>query len=153
VIEDLKEGLDMYWPNVKEPESDPEHDEFWRHEWSKHGTCSGLSQKEYFMSALKHSLPTPDMIQHGSKVDKAALLEAYGGPDKVVAVCSKGKFLSEVRSCLAVGEDGLPQGQMPCPKKALDEDNCGDTIIISKFPTVKKNVDANLRGSAIVVME
>ena len=153
VIDELKEGLNVYWPNVKEDLSDPEHDEFWRHEWSKHGTCSGLSQKEYFLSALKYSLPTPDLVQHGSAVDKAALLEAYGGADKVVAVCAgKGKFLSEVRSCLAVGDNGLPQGQIPCPKKALEENNCGDSIIISKFPRVKKSVERNLRGSVELII-
>jgi ribonuclease T2 len=153
VIEELKEGLDMYWPNVKDPESDAEHDEFWRHEWSKHGTCSGLKQKEYFESALKHAMPTPEMIQHGSTVDKVALLEAYGGPDKVVAVCINGRYLSEVRSCLSVGEDGSPQVQIPCPPKALQEDNCGDTIIIPRFPTNVKEVNRNLRGASMEAVD
>lgn len=94
-------------------------------------------------------------MQYGKTVDKTALLEAYGGADKVVAVCAKGKFLSEVRSCLAVGEDGLPQGQIPCPQKALEEDSCGDSIVISKFPSMRANEDnKNLRGSVdMMVME
>jgi ribonuclease T2 len=141
----LKDGLDVYWPNVKESETSPEHDEFWQHEWSKHGTCSGLDQKTYFLSALRHSLPTPDLVQYGSTVTKSALFEAYGGADKVVAVCSNGKFLSEVRSCLAVGEDGMPTEQIPCPTKALQENSCGDSIVISKFRFKKESI----RGSAV----
>jgi ribonuclease T2 len=145
VIDELKDGLDVYWPNVKEPETSPEHVEFWQHEWSKHGTCSGLDQRTYFLSALRSSLSTPDIVQYGSTVDKSVLLEAYGGADKVVAVCSKGKFLSEVRSCLAVGEDGMPKEQIPCPMKALEENSCGDSIIIPKFPSKK----GQIRGSAL----
>ena len=146
VIDELKVGLDMYWPNVKEPEFSPEHDEFWQHEWTKHGTCSGLSQKDYFESALQRFLPTPDIVHYGSTVEKTALLEAYGGSDRVVAVCNKEKFLTEVRSCLAVGEDGIPGEQIPCPQKALSENSCGDTIIISKFPSVKKA--GSVRGAS-----
>ena len=149
VIDELKDGLDVYWPNVKDPETSPEHAEFWQHEWSKHGTCSGLDQKTYFLSALRSFLPTPDIVQYGSTVDKSALLEAYGGAEKVVAVCSNGKFLSEVRSCLSVGEDGMPKEQIPCPIKTLEENSCGDSIIIPKFPSKK----GHIRGSALSSLE
>jgi hypothetical protein len=98
-------------------------------------------------------MPTPEMIQHGSTVDKVALLEAYGGSDKVVAVCINDRYLSEVRSCLSVGEDGSPQGQTPCPPKALQEDNCGDTIIIPRFPTNVKEVNRNLRGASMEAVD
>jgi ribonuclease T2 len=143
VIDELKDGLDVYWPNVKESETSPEHGEFWQYEWSKHGTCSGLDQRAYFLSALRHSLPTPDLVQPGSTVTKSALLEAYGGADRVVAVCSGKRFLSEVRSCLAVGDDGMPAEQIPCPTRTLQENSCGDSIVISKF----RSKEGSMRGS------
>lgn len=29
-----------------------DEEQFWAHEWSKHGTCSGLEQGEYFATAI-----------------------------------------------------------------------------------------------------
>ena len=36
------------WPNVQSDPSDSDYDSFWEHEWTKHGTCSGLDQTIYF---------------------------------------------------------------------------------------------------------
>eukprot|EP01104_Vermistella_antarctica_P000648 TRINITY_DN10795_c0_g1_i1.p3 TRINITY_DN10795_c0_g1~~TRINITY_DN10795_c0_g1_i1.p3 ORF type:complete len:246 (-),score=31.53 TRINITY_DN10795_c0_g1_i1:983-1720(-) len=41
--------MDAWWPSCYgENDSD-----FWDHEWGKHGTCSDLSELEYFTTALK----------------------------------------------------------------------------------------------------
>lgn len=29
------------------------NEDFWKHEWTKHGTCSGLSQRRYFQATLE----------------------------------------------------------------------------------------------------
>eukprot|EP00943_MAST-04B_sp_MAST-4B-sp1_P003213 g3213.t1 len=46
-ISDLAEQLNQFWPSCNGSSKD-----FWEHEWSKHGTCSGMSQHDYFSKAL-----------------------------------------------------------------------------------------------------
>ena len=48
-IEDLVGLMDQLWPTCQSSGSD---DQFWGHEWSKHGTCSGLDEHSYFETAL-----------------------------------------------------------------------------------------------------
>ena len=43
----------QYWPNYNYDPSSPDYTEFWQHEWSKHGTCTGLEQYTYFNTALQ----------------------------------------------------------------------------------------------------
>lgn len=31
--------MTTYWPDVEYQETDPNYDDFWIHEWEKHGTC------------------------------------------------------------------------------------------------------------------
>jgi len=42
-----------YWPNVKVADNNPDYTSFWEHEWEKHGTCTGLSQKQYFQYGIE----------------------------------------------------------------------------------------------------
>jgi len=127
--------LDEKWPNVKASESDlDEYVTFWEHEWTKHGTCSGLSQHEYFNAALSHFVSTPPVVydyylinskqEHQASTDpaystneeiegdiaflksfpKQLLLIGYGGPGNVVLTCSNKKYLSEIRMCFGKDE-------------------------------------------------
>ena len=47
-IEDLTSSLKEYWPSCEGSAQD-----FWEHEWSKHGTCSGMSQHDFFSTAIE----------------------------------------------------------------------------------------------------
>ena len=41
-------NMKKYWPTCQ----GNSNDDFWSHEWSKHGTCTGLSQDAYFSKGL-----------------------------------------------------------------------------------------------------
>eukprot|EP01039_Chlorochromonas_danica_P005850 gene5850-6443_t len=43
------DGMKKYWPNCLKSKT---NEDFWSHEWSKHGTCTGMSQDAYFSKAL-----------------------------------------------------------------------------------------------------
>lgn len=44
--------MTKYWPDVQYAETSPDYDQFWEHEWTKHGTCSGLTQLQYFQNGI-----------------------------------------------------------------------------------------------------
>ena len=49
LVEDLLGELDQLWPTCSGSDNSTQ---FWGHEWSKHGTCSGLPEHGYFETAL-----------------------------------------------------------------------------------------------------
>lgn len=53
--------MESRWPSC--PQYKKSNTDFWAHEWDKHGTCSGLSQRAYFDKALSlydaYDLSTP----------------------------------------------------------------------------------------------
>ena len=135
LLEDLSDLLAQKWPNIKAPSDSPHHDEFWAHEWSKHGTCSGLSQHKYFETALNLLMPTPSVVKknYGKTIKRDDLEKGYLGS---VLVCTHG-YLSEVRVCYEkVKEGGAVGERVLCPESMLKEDSCGDEIKIASFETL-----------------
>lgn len=136
VFQSLSSDLDAYWPNVKSSDDDDDsnnyqHYSFWQHEWSKHGTCSGMSPSEYFQTALAYQLATPSIVgqAYGQSLSKQDLQDAL--VYDVVLRCSSGKYLQEVRACLS-----LKGAQIDCPSSELQQSNCyQDSIYLASFPS------------------
>eukprot|EP00567_Pseudictyota_dubia_P008553 CAMPEP_0197444376 /NCGR_PEP_ID=MMETSP1175-20131217/9879_1 /TAXON_ID=1003142 /ORGANISM="Triceratium dubium, Strain CCMP147" /LENGTH=257 /DNA_ID=CAMNT_0042975155 /DNA_START=41 /DNA_END=813 /DNA_ORIENTATION=- len=138
VLDDIGfEKFARLWPNVKADRRDePGYTDFWAHEWSKHGTCSGLDQSTYFGTALDRAVPTPYLVKerYGAKIAKVDLLESYGGIGSVSLICERGHYLREARFCLQKHFNNTAGERMlPCPGTVLSEDNCMDEIFIAKF--------------------
>lgn len=132
-----------YWPNAQYATTDPNYYSFWDHEWTKHGTCTGLSQVDYFQGALDllQSFGTPSLITNnaGGSVDAATLRAAYGGPTMASLQCTAGSFINGVYSCWSTA-NGKVSGRISCPDDVQKEDTCtATTVLISTFPTSKKN--------------
>eukprot|EP00581_Thalassiosira_minuscula_P031240 CAMPEP_0183785438 /NCGR_PEP_ID=MMETSP0739-20130205/66498_1 /TAXON_ID=385413 /ORGANISM="Thalassiosira miniscula, Strain CCMP1093" /LENGTH=160 /DNA_ID=CAMNT_0026029441 /DNA_START=781 /DNA_END=1263 /DNA_ORIENTATION=+ len=160
----MSEELNERWPNVKSSIDSIDHMSFWNHEWTKHGTCSGMSQKDYFQTALDLFLPTPSIVleNHGSVVPKTELQEQFkeeddtssAGADTTLMVCKYG-YLSEVQACYKKMEDGRTGKRMVCPNVATKEDTCGEEIRIASFTsssdvtTVESNVDMETSGNKV----
>lgn len=151
-LTDVGESLfDLYWPNVKASRDSHHYTGFWEHEWSKHGTCSGLSQDNYFEMALTHVLPTPAIVKdnYGMSLSKSDLLKGYNSSDvndintmDVVLICTGKRFLSEIRICLAKNPDGTVSHRIHCPVQVQKESNCGMDISIAKFYVDTKSVES-----------
>ena len=60
------ETMTQYWPNVKNAEGTADYFSFYQHEWSKHGTCSGLTQPQYFNATigLIKTFGTPEIVSN-----------------------------------------------------------------------------------------
>ena len=114
------ETMTTYWPDVQYQESDPDYDTFWTHEWEKHGTCSGLSQYDYFNYATKliQSFGTPSAYTqaatNGGSIDADDLRDAFGGPTMASLQCTSGKYINGVYTCWST-VDGVPTDQVVCP--------------------------------------
>ncbi|KAJ9469200.1 Ribonuclease Phyb [Diplonema papillatum] len=46
-IADLLPRMEVDWPSGEEP-----NQEFWAHEWQKHGSCTNMTEHPYFATAL-----------------------------------------------------------------------------------------------------
>ena len=51
LVKDLLQEMKVDWLSC--PEKGGDNEGFWSHEWQKHGTCSGLSEHDFFAAALE----------------------------------------------------------------------------------------------------
>lgn len=122
----------QYWPDVEYALSDPLYTSFWEHEWTKHGTCSGLTQQNYFQYAINliKALGTPSSVTNavGSTLSASTLRNDFGGATYVALQCTSGKYLSGAYTCWAE-ENGLPTIQIECPVEVQKEDTCTSSTL------------------------
>jgi ribonuclease I len=62
--------MNMYWMSCMNGSN---NDHFWQHEWSRHGTCSGMSQEEFFSTAISLYKEHIDLCPKGSKTCQICL--------------------------------------------------------------------------------
>jgi ribonuclease T2 len=133
------ETMTTYWPDVEYKETDPNYDEFWTHEWEKHGTCSGLTQYEYFDYATKliQSFGTPAAYTaaatNGGSINADDLRDDFGGASMASLQCSSGSYINGVYTCWST-VNGVPTTQVECPSDVQSEDTCSSsTLTIVEF--------------------
>ena len=129
-------GMDTmttYWPNVKENVDDADYDSFWEHEWTKHGTCTGLKQLEYFNTTiiLAQMYGTPSQFTEavGGEINAADLRKYMGGADKVSLLCNDKKYVVGALSCWDKVDDH-PQVLVPCASDVKAEDTCTEDVLV-----------------------
>lgn len=126
-----------HWPNVQDEETSSDYTSFWEHEWTKHGTCSGLSQYDYFSKTLSlgKSFGTPASVTNavGSTISASNLREDFGGAAYVALQCVSGKYLSGAYTCWDQ-KNGAPTTQRECPSDVVAEDTCtSSTLSVQSF--------------------
>lgn len=100
------------------------------------GTCSGMSQRAYFVTALSlYVEPTPHTFikdHYGEKVRAEDITEAYGGAGIAFPQC-KGSYFEGVNFCVQPKRNMSP---VPCPEgieRELERKNCKGTVIMERF--------------------
>ncbi|GMF36014.1 unnamed protein product [Phytophthora fragariaefolia] len=154
-------GLDVlhqYWPDVKFSEASPQYADFWKHEWTRHGTCSGLEQVDYFTHAVNLErnetlAPTPQLVQDhvGGQLDVDKLRTAFGDAalkcqrahvDGTDGAAKHVTLFSQVFTCWEKDEHNVPTQRRACPPHIHSEDTCGKgSVTIPAFPSASRGDD------------
>ena len=137
-IADMEADLRRSWGTLSCRSKDAM--DFWSHEWSRHGTCSGMPQHAYFRAALDLKarldltgalldagiVPSDEAAYCLGRV-RAAVAAATGAAPMVECNRSKRNETQLYQVYVCVGPDA--RTLVPCPPPA--QRGCTDTI---KFP-------------------
>ncbi|MGE3368391.1 MAG: ribonuclease [Rhizobiaceae bacterium] len=109
-----------------------------RHQWRKHGTCSGLSQDDYFrvLRAARERVEIPGAYAKATtwrmidpnQIERDFLSDNNGLMENALAVTCDDRYLREVRMCLTIGLD-----YRPCPE--VDRRSC--TLTRAAMPSAR----------------
>ncbi len=129
--------MTKYWPDAQYAETDPKYNSFWDHEWTKHGTCTGLPQQSYFQESINliKAFGSPPILADfvGKNMTASILRDALGGATRASLQCNSGVRLSGVFTCW-FQENGVPKVQVECPADVQKEDTCTSAeISITSF--------------------
>jgi len=126
--------MEQYWPNVQANPGDSDYDDFWMHEWTKHGTCSTLDQTTYYQTAIDliKSYGTPTVVSSniGESLPADDIRSGFGGSSKVILKCSSGSLVGAY-TCWTQS-NGAPNKKVDCPTSTNGEDNCGSGSVLIK---------------------
>ena len=126
--------MEQYWPNVQANPGDSDYDDFWMHEWTKHGTCSTLDQTTYYQTAIDliKSYGTPTVVSSniGESLPADDIRSGFGGSSKVILKCSSGSLVGAY-TCWTQS-NGAPNKKVDCPTSTHGEDNCGSGSVLIK---------------------
>ncbi|KAK9825037.1 hypothetical protein WJX74_002746 [Apatococcus lobatus] len=120
--------MNSEWPSLTGANSD-----FWSHEWSKHGTCTGSTQHTYFAGALnlneKYSIDTALKnagITPGGTVSTTtlgnALARAWGLQNPPVVQCVDG-YITQIYMCVNSAYQ-IEDCEDACPSDGCQNTNC-----------------------------
>ena len=124
-ITPLLPQLERQWPNEQDPTGSSlgVASTLWAHEWTEHGTCSGLTQSSFFTTALHTALtvPTPSVIT--SHIGGTATRDAIESAFNNGAPCGTG-------ACLVFLEcsGGTLEGVNVCFSKTLTRMECPTAV-------------------------
>lgn len=127
-------GMDVmrkYWPNVKLNTRSKKYNNFYKHEWQKHGSCTGLDEESYFKAAIntikKYNTPRIISDNVGKIISTDDVRNSFSGK-KVALRCYNDQYLTGVYTCWSK-KNGIPQNQIDCNDKVVSEDNCNNDYI------------------------
>lgn len=120
--------LTILWPSVT---TTMNNNQFWKHEWRKHGTCSTFQKIDYFQHGVSlwareniTAILEQAGITPGKSYDQTRIITAINaktGSDPELVCVAAGNYLAEIRLCL---DPSTATTYMVCPTSINKKPSC-----------------------------